>query len=290
MLTWEETIIGARHNEELSDLIDQCYLGEDLQDNVKRYGESEEFEEILNLIPPPDVAPNLIDMGAGNGITSANFALKGYKVTAVEPDQSDTVGAEAIRKLKKSLELNSLEVIVGLGEETQLDNDTFDIFFARQALHHAADLEQFVAEAYRLLKPGGIILTVRDHVVFNNNEDRDIFLRTHPLHKYYGGENAFTKEQYLEAFEKAGFLGIRVFDHFSTPINYFPIRREEMEDLPNIREKELRRDLYRKIGHLSRVGLLFELFKTYRGFSHAKVLDERYIPGRMYSFLAEKSG
>lgn len=67
----------------------------------------------------------------------------------------------------------------------------FDVVFARQAMHHAYHLESFILAAYRVLNNKGILITIRDHVV-ETPKEKEIFLANHPLHKFYGGENAFS--------------------------------------------------------------------------------------------------
>ena len=42
-MTWEETILFAREKEEYANLIKYCYLTNDLSENVKQYGASEEY-------------------------------------------------------------------------------------------------------------------------------------------------------------------------------------------------------------------------------------------------------
>ena len=100
-MNWHETIIYIRTKPEYKFLVEKAYFEEDLPLNVERFRNEEEFKETLILLKKyaPN-AKNILDIGAGNGISSVAFALAGYNVTVVEPDASDTVGAEAIRKLK----------------------------------------------------------------------------------------------------------------------------------------------------------------------------------------------
>ena len=98
-MTWEETIISIRENEEFKDLVEKAYFDEDLELNVKRFESSEEFNETLKIINKyAPRAKSILDIGCGNGISSINFALKNYHVAAVEPDSSNTVGAGAIKQ------------------------------------------------------------------------------------------------------------------------------------------------------------------------------------------------
>ena len=103
-MTWEETIIKIRKEDDYKILVEQAYLDENLELNVQRFSKSKEFEQTLMIIK--SYQPNtssILDIGCGNGISAINLALKGYNVTAVEPDKSKTVGAGAIKELKEAV-------------------------------------------------------------------------------------------------------------------------------------------------------------------------------------------
>ena len=53
-------------------------------------------------------------------------------------------------------------------------------------------------EMHRVLKPGGIFIAAREHVI-SKEADLEKFLEQHPLHHLYGGEHAFLLERYIEA-------------------------------------------------------------------------------------------
>ncbi len=285
-MTWHETIEYIRQKPEYADLVRLAYFDKDLTLNIVRFGQSEEFLETLKLINKyvPE-AKTILDIGAGNGISSINFALRGYDVTVLEPDPSDSVGANAIRTMKEEYKLDNLTVYERYAESTGLEANSFDIIYVRQAMHHAHNLKQFIAECSRLLKPGGVLLTIRDHVVFNQKDKRR-FLETHPLHKFYGGENAFTSEEYKGAMLSAGLHVLEEMKYFDSVINHFPVSSKEMNAVKETEEK-LRRQLKHKIGFLANSKLLFKIYKKLKGFRNS-FGDEKKVPGRMYSFVSGK--
>lgn len=285
-MTWHETIDYIRQQPEYADLVRLAYFDKDLILNIVRFGKSEEFQETLKLINKyvPE-AKKILDIGAGNGISSINFALKGYEVTVLEPDPSDTVGANAIRTLQAEYKLDNLSVYERYAESTGLPANSFDIIYVRQAMHHAHDLKQFIAECARLLKPGGVLLTMRDHVVFNK-KDKERFLETHPLHKFYGGENAFTSSEYKGAMLSAGLHVLEEMKYFDSVINHFPMSTLDMSTMKAAEEK-LRQELKSKIGPLANIKLFFRIYKYLKGFKNTWG-DESKIPGRMYSFVSGK--
>lgn len=284
-MTWEETIIAIRKNEDFKELVEKAYFDEDLDLNVNRFGNSEEFKETLRILKM--YSPNtstILDIGCGNGISSINFALNKYKVTAVEPDSSNTVGAGAVKKLKKFHKLDNIDVHEAFAEDIEFESNFFDVVYVRQAMHHANNLENFIKECVRVLKPNGLLLTIRDHVVFNE-KDKEWFLDTHPLHKYYGGENAFTPNEYKNAIKNAGAEVVKELKYFDSIINYFPLSDENIKGMKKQNIIFQKNKLANKLGVIGKNWLVWEIYCL---LSNYKPLNEASIPGRMYSYLAIK--
>jgi ubiquinone/menaquinone biosynthesis C-methylase UbiE len=287
-MTWEQTIRFIRTQPEFKDLVDKAYFEEDLPLNVERFLQSEEFLETLQLLAEHQPnAKTILDIGSGNGISAIALALKGYNVVTIEPDSSDTIGAGAIRKLKAHYHLSNLEIFEAFAEELQLPNENFDIVYTRQCMHHAYDLEKFVAEASRVLKKGGLFVTVRDHAIFDE-DDKKWFLENHPLHKFYGGENAFTPAEYKNAMQNAGLKIKKEIKYYDSIINYFPTSAEEISILFQIKKDKAILHLNKKIGVLSKVDFLQKMYFKKINLNKNSVYDENKIPGRMYSYLCIK--
>lgn len=286
-MTWEEAVEMIREKAEYADLVKNAYFESDLVLNVERYYKSQEYQEIQNWLGGLGInSGKILDIGSGNGISALSFALDGFQVDAVEPDPSETVGAAAIRKLKNHYQIPNITIHESYAEDVRFTANSYDLVFARQALHHANDLNRFVQESYRVLKPNGYMITVRDHVVFDA-KDKELFLQKHPLHRFYGGENAFHPEEYEEAFRKAGFAIEKKYKYFDTPVNYFPATKESIT--PEGKIDKLRTNFRNKYPKLGRMVFAFQLYITYlklRGYSFTN--DEMKIPGRMYSYILRK--
>jgi len=284
MMTWEDTIKYIRTQPEYQQLVLQAYFHEDLVLNIKNYASSAEFSEILKIIR--QYAPNarrILDIGSGNGIATIAFALNGFLVDAVEPDPSATVGANAILQAAEVFGVtDKIKVHVAYAEDLSIAADSFDIVFARQSLHHAYNLQSFVQKMAESLKKGGLFLSVRDHVIYNQT-DKEAFLATHPLQHFYGGENAFDAATYRQAISLAGLTLIQEIRFFDSVINYYPIERYRFieKDL----EEKIKSDLHKKIGVFSKSNLIVYLYKHWH---KIRLLKEADIPGRMYSYIAVK--
>lgn len=264
-MTWEEVIIHFRAKPEGQEMIRLSYLEEDLVQNVQRFRASDEYKTTLKWIRANAKGTKILDLGAGNGISTISFALDGFEVTAVEPDKSLTVGSGAIRGLISAFELKNVTIVEAYAEELPFENETFDIVYARQAMHHAHDLDSFVKQSYRVLKKGGILLTVRDHVVDNESQKKD-FLSYHPLHEFYGGENAFSVLEYASAIKKAGFSIKKTWGPYDSIVNLYPKTKE------NIYKKPLSPFYFK---------LLCFYYKI-------RTNNMGNSAGRLYSFLAKK--
>lgn len=222
-MNWHDTIISIQKSDIHKDLVLDTFISSDINMNIKRYSESQEFKEIKKIIRKiyNGRKIKILDVGAGNGISSIALAKEGYHVAALEPDNSDLVGSQAIR-FGANISNVKIEIIETFFEDLpEKYFNSYDLVFARQAMHHANSLNDFILSANKALLPGGFLFTVRDHVV-SNEFQKNIFLKKHPLHKFYGGENAYTLKEYLNSFSKNSFGVEKILKPSSTAINYHP--------------------------------------------------------------------
>jgi len=276
-MTWEETISYIRKQDKMQKLVLEAYYDDPLIDAAKRYYQSSEWLSIKKLIDNKN--GKILDVGAGRGISSYAFAKDGFNVYALEPDMSALVGVGAIEKLSTENTLN-IKVKSGVSESLPYDNSYFDIVFVRALLHHTTDLQKSCNEIYRVLKPGGMLIALREHVL-TKQSDLEAFFDIHPLHKYYGGENAFILKKYKNSMTKAGFKIDKIFKPLENPVNYSP--RSKIDLI-----KEVSFLINKKI-FLNKT-LIQKVLKTKLGWllfiSLINIFDNR--PGRLYSFVCIK--
>lgn len=273
--TWEEAVSWLISQPQKQELIKACYYDKPLKSAAERYWNSEEWDNIKKLFPPDH--GTALDIGAGNGIASYALAKDGWQVKALEPDSSNLVGVGAIRKLASENSL-PIEVVQEFGEKLPFENQTFDLVFARQVLHHAQDLQQLCNEIYRVLKPGGIFIAVRDHVI-SSEKDLPKFLSLHPLHNLYGGENAYLLKQYVQSIKLARLQVKKVIAPFENVINYAPLTEESLKE-----------ELIKKINRIPGGNIIYQLFSGRNRFKILlkllSIVDHR--PGRLFSFVCYK--
>lgn len=226
-LTWEQAVQRLRDQPAQRDLVRACFFDDPLIDAARRYHASSEWRAVRALIP--QMAGTALDLGAGRGISSYALAADGWKTTALEPDPSGLVGASAIRALATESGLD-IHVVQEWGESLPFQDASFDVVHGRQVLHHARDLKRLCVEIGRVLKPGGIFIATREHVI-SRREDLDVFLRSHPLHFLYGGEHAYLLEEYIQAIWAGGIELLRAFNPLQSDINLFPETRQSIKAL-----------------------------------------------------------
>src|SRR5580692_9552024 len=124
-------------------------------------------ETLLTLMPPMVIA----DLGAGEGTFSQLLARRSKKVIAI--DNSEKM-VEYGRELALKHGVKNLEYRKGDLEEVPIRDAAVDLAFFSQALHHAQHPERAVAEAARILKPGGRIV-VLDLLRHNYEEARELY-------------------------------------------------------------------------------------------------------------------
>lgn len=274
--SWEAAVRWIREQPGQCELIRDAFYDDPLLAAAERYHRGTEWQDIRLLLRGRH--GTALDVGAGRGIASYALAREGFAVTSLEPDPSDLVGAGAIRALARESGL-LIGVVEDFSERLPFDDSTFDVVFARAVMHHTRDLNSACAEFQRVLKPGGLFLGVREHVI-SRHEDLPAFLAAHPMHDLYGGENAFLLDEYLTALRNARLTVERVLEPLGSPINYFPQTEDSLRD-------QIAAHAGRIPGLRTIVGALLRP----RPFFNAAIgvltrFDSR--PGRLYSFVCTK--
>jgi ubiquinone/menaquinone biosynthesis C-methylase UbiE len=279
-LTYEDSVQWMRSQLEHSELVKLCYLDEDNFIAACRFSSSEEFYEVKKLLNLNDSSQRLrvLDLGCGNGIVSYAFASLGYDVVAVDPDLSEDVGLGATQRLASSLQSGTIKTIQSFAESLPFADETFDIVYARQSLHHFSDLHQGLAECFRVLKMNGKMFGTREHVISDEKQLSE-FLENHLLHKFHCGENAHTLNKYIAVLKQSGFMKVKAIGPFDSVINHFPASNADIK-------RQISQSLCKKIGKpfaslLSQSSFVERSYRQY--YSHK--CDS---PGRLYSFLCIK--
>jgi SAM-dependent methyltransferase len=274
LLTSEQVVRLYRHWPGNSAAVRDNYFDLPVSAAAQRFAAGEEAAEMARLLAQ---APGrrLLEIGSGNGIAAFALARGGWTVTAVEPDPSNEVGAGAVEELARTFGL-PIRCLRDLGERLPLADASFDAVYCRQTLHHAVDLERMIAEAARVLRPGGLFLASREHVADDEGQVL-AFQRAHPFHWIRGGEMAYPLDRYLEAFRRAGLTVTQTWGPFDSILNFYP--GTEAQRLQAVQ---------RRIRGRFHLGILLEWLPAFRAWRLRAANAKDRQPGRLYSFLAVK--
>lgn len=130
-------------------------------DGVARFREITHFETLLrtavegaDIVPPAD--PMILVMGAGSGVNAVAPCLRVFRgARIVATDRTDAEFPRLRRHLRDSGATDRVVCLQLEPESETLPGDSFDLVSGASILHRLFDPDQALANAYRVLKPGG---------------------------------------------------------------------------------------------------------------------------------------
>jgi ubiquinone/menaquinone biosynthesis C-methylase UbiE len=161
------------------------------------HASSERLQEVLDLARPKpgDLA---LDVATGTGNTA--LALAPYVRRVIGLDLTPEMLDHA-RRLTAERGIKNADWVLGDVAALPFQDDTFDLYTVRAAPHHFLDVDAFLSEAFRVLKPD------RDAAFIDCSPPvpaRDVLheveVRRDPSHV-----KALTLEEWSAHFERAGF-------------------------------------------------------------------------------------
>lgn len=98
---------------------------------------------------------HVVDVGSGPGSTARRAAKTGATITGVEPAQ---VMRDLARRLSRRAGPGAIEYVEGTAEALPVADGAATVLWSIATVHHWQDVPAGVAEAHRVLAPGGRLL------------------------------------------------------------------------------------------------------------------------------------
>lgn len=141
----------------------------------------------------------LLDIATGGGHTANAFAPLVKKVTALDLTAEMLAAAESFITVNGH---SNVEFVRGDAENLPFPDDSFDIVTCRIAPHHFPNVDLFIKEVYRVLKPNGQFLL--DDNVVPESEEYDQFYNKIEKLRDYSHFRAWKKTEWIKKLEESG--------------------------------------------------------------------------------------
>ncbi|OAI11804.1 methyltransferase [Methylomonas koyamae] len=154
------------------------------------------LNDLARLLPSRPVRPAILDIGCGRGNSFAllETQFQPQRIAGIEIDPA--LLADATRAGCQC----SCRVDVTLGNAEQLPypDASFDVLFCHQSFHHIVKHREAMAEFYRVLKPGGLLLFAESCKRFIHSLPIRLLFR-HPM------QVQKTADEYIALIRDSGF-------------------------------------------------------------------------------------
>ena len=153
----------------VQNVFDQVYNQYDLMNDFMSFGIHRIWKKNMLNMMNPSSKQKLIDVACGTGDIAKLFldnVDKQSEITCVDPNKG------MISKGKEKLrEFSNLNWIIAPAEKLPIKDNSFDFYTISFGLRNTKDLNKCLAEAYRVLKPGGKFLCLEFSKIQNSNLD-----------------------------------------------------------------------------------------------------------------------
>jgi len=151
----------------VQNVFDQVYDQYDLMNDFISLGIHRLWKKNLINMMNPSQNQNLIDVACGTGDIAKlflNYLNKRSQITCVDPNKHMVnKGKEKLNKFK------NLNWIISTAEKLPLSDNKFDFYTISFGLRNTKNLNKALAEAHRVLKPGGRYLCLEFSKIQNSD-------------------------------------------------------------------------------------------------------------------------
>jgi len=152
---WDKLSRAEGWHEITDDYLLELPLPQKSVENLQWDRHANNFFFLLDRLEPLK-GKHVLDMGSGRCWSSRYLTKRGAEVIALDILTDKAVGLLAAEPLMK-YDKTYFERILADMDKLPFKDNSFDIVFFTGTLHHSTDLFNTLSEAYRVLKPGGLL-------------------------------------------------------------------------------------------------------------------------------------
>jgi SAM-dependent methyltransferase len=178
-----------------------------------------------------------LELGCGTGVFLRRVASSGASIRGID------LTSELLTQARAQLcDFPNVSLDRGNAEQLPYRSDRFDAVYGSSILHHL-DLEAALAEAFRVLRPGGRVVFTEPNAL---NPQVAFMFHFRPTKRWFGmsdDEMAFSRFRARSCLQRVGFEEIRIdpfdFLHPSVPVGLISAVAnlgEQLERTPIVRE------------------------------------------------------
>jgi ubiquinone/menaquinone biosynthesis C-methylase UbiE len=138
----------------------------------------------------------VLDVGCGQG-KSFRLLKQAFNPTTLIGIDADPEILDRAR-MQAAQDDVAVNLMIGNGADIALPDNSVDILFCHQTFHHLVEQEKAIAEFYRVLKPGGLLLFAESTRAYIHSWIIRLLFR-HPMHVQK------TADEYLALIRRTGF-------------------------------------------------------------------------------------
>ena len=205
----------------VNSVFSEVYNKYDLMNDVMSLGIHRIWKDKFIDWMSPSLNSSLIDVASGTGDIAKLFSLRVKNlstITCIEPNE------DMFKQGKKNLtNFNNIEWIRSKAENLPVEDNIYDFYSISYGIRNVSDINKTLAEAYRVLKPGGRFMCLEFSKI--DNELLNFLYKNYSkaipvLGKYIVGsskpyeylvnsiDSFYNQEQLLELITKNGFANV----------------------------------------------------------------------------------